>query len=99
MNIILNRNTTSNLLSDHQYGFRNGRSTGDLLAYTSHIWSLTLEKFGESQAVALDISKAFDRVWHHGLLNKLPSYGLPTKLCNWISSFLSNRHIRVTVDG
>ena len=31
---------------------------------------------GATQAVALDISKAFDRVWHAGLLHKLRSYGI-----------------------
>ena len=89
----------SKLLNDRQYGFRQGRSTGDLLAYVTHLWNSSIEKFGESHAVALDISKAFDRVWHNALLSKLPSYGLPSNFCQWVSSFLSNRFIRVMVDG
>ena len=48
--------------------------------------------------IALDIAKAFDQIWHEALLNKLPSYGLPPKLCQWISSF-RNRQIQVVVDG
>ena len=48
------------LLSDHQYGFRKARSTGDLLSYLTHLWSSSLRDFGESFVVALDISKAFD---------------------------------------
>ena len=63
----------SELLSDHQYGFRHGRSTGDLLAYVTNLWSSALESFGESHIIALDISKAFDRVWHKGLIAKLSS--------------------------
>ena len=63
---------SSNLLSDHQYGFRRGRSTGDLLAYVTNLWSSALDSFGESRIIALDISKAFDRVWHKGLIAKLP---------------------------
>ena len=39
---------TNNLLSDHQYGFRQARSTGDLLAYALHAWSSALESYGES---------------------------------------------------
>ena len=40
---------TNNLLSDHQYGFRKARSTGDLLAYAVHVWSSALESCGESR--------------------------------------------------
>ena len=54
---------------------------------------------GANQVVALDISKAFDRVWHAGLLHKLKSYGISGQIFGLISSFLSNRQIRVVLDG
>ena len=91
--------SSSNLLSDHQYGFRNGRSTGDLLTFLTDSWSSSLSCFGETFAVALDISKAFDRVWHKALLSKLPSYGFYPALCSFLSSFLSGRSIAAVVDG
>ena len=50
-------------------------------------------------AVALDISKAFDRVCHTGLLHKLKSYGISGQIFGLISSFLSNRQLRVILDG
>ena len=87
------------LLSDHQYGFRKARSTGDLLSYLTHVWSTALRNFGESYVVALDISKAFDRVWHKALLAKLPSFGFTPSLTKFIASFLSNRTISVVVDS
>ena len=90
---------SNNLLSDHQYGFCKARSTGDLLSYLTHVWSSSLKNFGESFVVALDISKAFDRVWHKALLAKLPAYGFTPSFCKLISSFLSNRFISVAVDG
>ena len=90
---------TSNLLTDHQYGFRKARSTGDLLAYAVHVWSSDLESCGESRVISLDISKAFERVWHKGLLAKLPMFGLHHTLINWIGSILSDRSIAVRVDG
>ena len=90
---------SNNLLSDHQYGFRKARSTGDLLSYLTHVWSSSLKNFGESFVVALDISKAFDRVWHKALLAKLPAYGSTPSFCKLISSFLSNHFISVVVDG
>ena len=90
---------TYNFLSDHQYGFRQARSTGDLLAYAVHAWSSALESYGESRVISLDISKAFDRVWHKGLLAKLPMFGLNHTLITCIFSFLSDRSIAIRVDG
>ena len=49
--------------------------------------------------MALDISNAFDRVWQAGLLHKLKSYGISSQIFGLISSFLSNRRLRVFLDG
>ena len=49
--------------------------------------------------MALDISNAFDKVWHAGLLHKLRSYGISGQIFGLISSFLSNRRLRVVLDG
>nr|CAX36787.1 hypothetical protein [Papilio dardanus] len=87
------------LISDRQYGFRQRRSAGDLLEYLTHRWSEAIEGKGEALVVSLDVAKAFDRVWHKALLSKLPSFGLPEKLCTWIASFLEGRSIKVVVDG
>ena len=54
---------------------------------------------GDTQAVALDISKAFDRVWHAGLLYKLKSYGISGQILGLISSFLSKGWLQVVLDG
>ena len=48
--------------------------------------------------MALDISKAFDRVWYAGLLHK-KSYGISGQIFGLISSFLSNRLLQVVLDG
>jgi hypothetical protein len=96
---ILKHLETSGIINDSQYGFRHQRSTGDLLAYVTYIWESAIEGFGESQAVALDISKAFDRVWHQALLNKLPCYGFSPRLCLWLTNFLQGRSLQVVVDG
>ena len=90
---------SNNLLSDHQYGLRKARSTEDLLSYLTHVWSSSLRNFGKSFFIALDISKAIDRVWHKILLAKLPTYGFTSSFCKLISSFLSNRFISVVVDS
>ena len=52
-----------------------------------------------TRAVALDISRAIDRVWHAGLLHKLKSYGISGEIFGLISSFVSNRRLLVVLDG
>ena len=59
----------------------------------------TFNRSGTTRAVALDISKAFDRVWHAGLLHKLKSYGISGQIFGLISSFLGNRQLQVALDG
>ena len=87
------------LFSDFQYGFRSCRSTADLLTVVSDRIAWAFNRSGATRAVALDISKAFDRVWHAGLLHKLKSYGISGQIFGLISSFLSNRQLRVVLDG
>ena len=87
------------LFSDFQYGFRSSRSTADLLTVVSHRIARAFNRSGVTRAAALDISKAFDRVWHAGLLHKLKSYGISGQIFGLISFFLSNRRLRVVLDG
>ena len=47
----------------------------------------------------LDISKAFDKVWHEGLLFKLERIGISGNLLSLLKSFLSNRFQRVVLNG
>ena len=79
------------IFSDFQYAFRSSRSTADLLTAVSNRIARDFNRSGAIQAVALDISKAFGRVWHAGLLHKLKSYGISVQIFGLISSFLSNR--------
>ena len=87
------------LFSDFQYGFRSSRSTADLLTVVSDRIARAFSRSGATRAVALDIFKAFDRVWHAGLLHKLTSYGISGEILDLISSFLSNRWLQVVLDG
>ena len=58
-----------------------------------YLIELLLAGLGATPAVAFDISEAFDRVWHAGLLHKLKSYGISGQIFDHISSFLSNRQL------
>ena len=67
------------LFSDFQYGFRSSWSTADLLTVVSDRIARAFARSGATRAVALDVSKAFDRVWHAGLLHKLKVRLSPSK--------------------
>ena len=89
------------LLTPNQSGFRPGDSAiNQLLSITQEIYS-AFEEFPsrETRAVFLDISKAFDKVWHDGLLFKLKSYGISGCLFTVIEDFLNNPHQRVVLNG
>ena len=87
------------LFSDFEYGFRSSQSTADLLTIVSDRIARAFNKSGATLALALNIFKLFDRIWHAGLLHKLKSYGISGQIFGLISSFLSNRRLRVIVDG
>ena len=87
------------IFSDFQYGFRSCRSTADLLTVVSDRIARAFNRSGATQAVAIDMSKAFDRVWHAGLLHKLKSYGISGQIFGLNSSFPSNRRLQVVLDG
>ena len=87
------------LFSDFQYSFSSSQSTADLLTVVSDRIARAFNRSGVTRAVALDISKAFDRFWHAGLLPKLKCYGISVQIFGLISSLLSNRRLRVVMDG
>ena len=89
------------LLIPKQSGFRPGDSTINQLIAITHQIHTAFEKSPsrETRAVFLDISKAFDKVWHKGLLFKLKSSGISGDLLKLIQSFLSGRQPRVVLNG
>ena len=89
----------NNLLSQHQSGFRKGDSTINQLLYLSHQFSSALDNGKEVRVVFFDISKAFDRVWHSGLLYKIEQFGISGGLLLWIKSYLSGRKQKVIING
>ena len=76
------------LFSDFQY--RSSRSTPDLLTVVSDRIDRAFSRSGAARAVELDISKAFDRVWHAGLLHKLRCYGISGQIFGLIREYPVN---------
>ena len=90
---------THEILTDHQHGFRPGRSCETQLVITTNDIIKALDERKQVDAIILDFSKAFDRVPHHRLLAKLSHYGIKYKLLTWMENFLTKRSQRVVVDG
>ena len=87
------------ILTDINSGFRkNDSSINRLLAILEEIYQ-GLDNHKNSIFISLDISKAFDRVWHEGLLFKLRQCGVDGQLLKWFKSYLSDRSQRVVVGG
>ena len=88
----------NDLILPKQSGFRPGDScTNQLLSVAHKI--LSAFDGHEVRGVFLDISKAFDRAWHEGLLFKLQQYGISGELITLIKDFLSCRKQRVVLNG
>jgi hypothetical protein len=89
-------------ISNRQAGFRDQFSTHDqLFRLQSAIYDALEGRHAVSSAMRylsiafLDISKAFDSVWHEGLVAKLARMGVSGALLRWIHAFISDRNIRV----
>ena len=87
------------LFSDSQYGFRSSQSTADLITVVSDRIVWAFNKSGATRAVTLDISKAFDGVWHAGLPHKLRSLEISGQIFGFIFSVLSSEWLEVVLDG
>ena len=89
----------NNLINSNQHGFRRGYSClTQLLAHTDYILQYLREGL-EVDTIYIDYSKAFDKVDHGLLLQKLKFYGITGKYNNWLKNFLSNRKQMVYING
>ena len=87
----------NNLITQKQSGFKPGDSCiNQLLSITHEIYKSFNDGF-EGRECFLDISKAFDKVWHQGIIFKLRQNDILGELLNILSDFLSNRRQRVVL--
>ena len=94
-----------NFLNDHhvittlQSGFVPGDSTVNQLVDIYNTFCQALGAGKEVRAIFCDINKAFDRVWHKGLLFKLNSVGISGSPLQWFTNYLDCRKQRVVIPG
>jgi len=87
----------ANVLCDAQHGIRERRSCESKLVITINDFMTCLSNKGLIHAIFLDFKKAFVKVPHKKLCDKLATYSICGKTLEWIIDFLSNRTQRVLV--
>ncbi|GBP70608.1 Probable RNA-directed DNA polymerase from transposon BS [Eumeta japonica] len=80
------------LIIDEQFGFRPAHSCPQQVLRLVEYVSEGFETERSTVAVFFDVAKAFDRVWHAGLIYKLYSLQVPDRLIITIQNYLANRH-------
>lgn len=88
----------NNILQRVQFGFRKNHSTIHQVKRIVNLISKNKNERKSTGVVLLDIEKAFDSVWHDGLIYKLNMFGFPIYLQKLIQSFLSERSFVVNIE-
>lgn len=89
----------NNLLTWRNSGFKPLDSTINQLIYITNSIYLSLEEGKDVCMVFLDVSKAFDKIWHDGLIHKLKAFGIKGTLLTWLEDYLTGRKQRVVING
>ena len=89
----------TNFLSPFQSGFVPGDSTINQLTYIYNAFCQAIDSGKEVRVIFFDISKAFDRVWHKGIISKLRAAGLSAEFLKLFSDYLDNRRQCVVLPG
>lgn len=87
------------LLTWRNAGFKKNESTVNQLLYLVNQIYNSLGNGSDVLIIFLDVSKAFDKVYHQGLLLKLESFGISDYLLSWLRNYLSGRQQRVVLNG
>ena len=89
----------NNILTAFQSGFIPGDSTTNQLTFLYDAFCRALDEGKEVRVVFCDISEAFDRVWHKGLIRKLQAAGITGTVLRWFTNYLKDRKQRVVIPG
>ena len=79
------------ILTKHQYGFRNNRSTELAIIELTDRITKAIDKVEYTLGIFLDLSKAFDTINHKILIEKLEHYGIRRLAQHWFENYLTNR--------
>ena len=95
----MDKHGVNNLFSDHQHGFRPGRSCIPQLLEVCDKWTEDLDNKHSVDVIYLDFQKANNSVLYQRLLLKLKEHGIGGSILAWIEDFLHKRQQRIVVNG
>ena len=91
--------TDNDLLTKQNSGFKKNDSTINQLLKIVHQIYQDINDGKDTCMVFLDVSKAFDKVWHEGLTFKIKQMGITGCLFEWLKSYISERYQKVVLNG
>ena len=98
-NRVVSHLTENRLISDRQAAYLRGDSTTLQLSYLTHKIRQAWAEGKIAHGCFLDVSSAFDCIWHHGLLAKIKHAGITGDLLELLTSYLTDRTARTCVEG
>ncbi len=87
----------NNIIKDRQHGFRKLKGITAAIATAYEKVSQNLAEGNQVFVVLRDVAKAFDKVWHAGLIYKLMHLGLPPRLEKILINFLHHRTAKISI--
>lgn len=86
------------IIPEEQYGFRRGHSTTHQLTRITEIIKEGIRTKSKTGGIFLDVEKAFDKIWHEGLIFKMDHIGFPTPLIKLTQTYLKDRRFKVKIN-
>ena len=91
--------STNGLLTWRNSGFKPFDSAMNQLVMLTHKIYQNFDQHTDVCMVFMDVAKAFDKVWHTGLVHKLQTLGFESSILKWLTNYLSNRAQKVVIQG
>ena len=89
-----------NILYDLQHGFRSSVSCEtQVIQFTHDLVTNNMQSGAQTDVIVMDFSKAFDKVSHTKLIDKLHHYGIQGKTNSWVKAFLTVKSQSVKIEG
>ena len=98
-NVLFSYLLENNLITPLQSAYQPGNSTTTQLLDLYHQMMTALDEGKELRFIFMEVSKAFDRVWHDGVIYKLRRAGIGGTLLSWFRNYLEDRKQKVVVEG
>lgn len=86
------------VISPNQHGFQKGKSTITAMLQNLNKWTASLDKGKGVDVIYFDFTKAFDKVPHQELIEKLRIVGVHLRIVAWVAAFLRNRTFSVRIN-